>query len=149
MSSKRFTKTIEAPLRRVYDWCTDFRLEGSDGGGSTTNRRILESTRTRSVFVDLFEGARGKPGVAVNVVSLSPPNAWHLDLYGDPRNETVDYNLTSLGKARTRLDMRFRVGLSEIERVWFSKLWDRWASELEEEYMSHTRGRRARAAKVR
>ena len=149
MALRRFSKTIDAPIRHVYEWCTDFRLLNSDGSATKTDRRILESTRTKCVFVDILKGKGRQVGVAVNVVSLSPPRSWHLDLYGDPRNETVDYELRVLGPTRTRLEMRFKVGLSSIERTWFTKLWEGWASEIKKEYRSQSITRRGHRNKVR
>ena len=49
----------------------------------------------------------GKPRSGVNVVTLYPPNAWHLDFMGDEDDETGDYLLTKLSPRKTRLDMKF------------------------------------------
>lgn len=136
MRIRKFSQTINAPLRKVYAWCTDFSLDSSDSEGSTSSRRVLAKTRTKCVFVDLGPNEGGSPKLTVNVVTLQPPDAWHLDLYGDPRNEIVDYKLKELGKVSTRLDMVFKNGLSPSERTWFASLWERWAAEIERESRS-------------
>lgn len=139
MRAKHFSQTIGAPLRRVYAWCTDFRVDPAEARSPGWERRILEASRTRSVFVDLFSGGGSSPRLAVNVVTLKPPAAWHLDLYGDPRSEGVDYRLTRLGRSKTRLDMTFRVGLGPSEKAGFAQLWAQWAAEIERSYRSRTR----------
>lgn len=139
MKLRRISKWIDAPLKAVYSWCTDFSLSESDTKASGFQRRILERTSTRCVFVDVI-GRSGKgPKLALNLVNLSPPRSWHLDFFGDPRNETVDYRLTRLGRGSTRLDMTFKVGLSRAERAGFQALWDKYASEIVEEYRSRSR----------
>ena len=100
------SKTIHAPLRFVYEWCTDYRETDPQITGSKSKRRILLRTKHRVVYM-LSYPSRGKIKTGINVVTLHPPDAWHLDFVGDEDDETGDYTLTSLGARKTRLDMKF------------------------------------------
>ncbi len=144
MTAKRFSQTIRAPLGSVYRWCTDFSVDEVTGDQGVWYRRILEKTRARAVFVDVIDAASGHPKLAVNVVQLAPPDAWHLDLFGDPRNESVDYRLRRRGPDETRLDMVFRVGLGPTEGAGFTALWEGYAREIVHEYRSRRAAPRQR-----
>ena len=136
MKVKKFSKTIDSPLPHVYRWCTDFTEDDPKLTDSTWQRRVLEKTRSRRVFVDIYGREDGNLKLAVNIVSLRPPNFWHLDFFGDPRNEAVDYRLTSLGEKKTRLHMVFRFGLGRSEADWFTALRDKFAPAIEKDYRS-------------
>ena len=58
------------------------------------------------IYVSSYKSG-GKPRNAVNVVTLYPLKAWHLDFIGDDGDEVGDYVLTRLGPQKTRLDMTF------------------------------------------
>jgi class 3 adenylate cyclase len=133
---RSFSKTINAPRRFVFGWCTDFSEDDPKLTGSNFERRILAKTKAKCVFIDLFHGQGGRQNVAVNVVVLKPPNKWHLDLYGDPHNSSLDFKLTELARNRTRLDMTFRESRLDSEAVGFDELWSRYASEIEKDYES-------------
>jgi hypothetical protein len=90
----------------VYDWCTDFREDDYRITSSKARRKILEKTKDRVIYTSRYK-SHGRTKKAVNIVSLRPPNAWHLDFIGDEDNETGDYRLTRLGPQKTRLDMVF------------------------------------------
>jgi hypothetical protein len=92
----------------VFAWCTDFR-EGDPQKylGSKTVRKILEKTPERVIWAVRFKDGKGF-SEGVRAVWLNPPKSWHLDTCGDGR-EVGDYKLTSLGKSKTRLDMKFVV----------------------------------------
>jgi hypothetical protein len=45
------------------------------------------------------------PDIAVDVSRLSPPDPWHTDQVDEDDRESVDYKLTALGAASTRLDL--------------------------------------------
>jgi hypothetical protein len=103
----KLSETFNAPLDYVFAWCTDFREDDGKLTGSKSVRTILEKTEERIVWrVSYKDGKDLKEGV--RAVWLSPPDAWHLDTCGDGR-ERGDYRLTSLGKSKTRLDMKFVV----------------------------------------
>jgi len=140
----RVSKTINAPLSYVYAWCTDFSELDPQLTGSKSRRTILEKTKRRSVYTQIYQGSDGKQKVAVNIVSLKPPRSWHLDYFGEEDDETADYRLKSLGKDKTRLDMVFREKWKNIERVpsvkeqteQTGRVWDMFAAALESDYNS-------------
>jgi len=133
-------KIIRAPLRFVYDWCTDYRETDPRITGSKSKRKILMKTKHRVVYVATYR-SRGKTRSAVDVVTLYPPKAWHLDFIGDEDDETGDYVLSSLGPKKTRLDMtfteRYKVanGPSQAADVRsIHEIWDKYVPALEKEY---------------
>ena len=69
----KVSKTINAPLRYVYDWCTDYRETDPQITGSKSQRRVLQKTKKRSIYVQIYEGADGNEKVAVDIVTLKPP----------------------------------------------------------------------------
>jgi len=122
--SYHLSKIIEAPLPFVYEWCTDFREDDGKLTGSTRERKILEKTKTRVISTQSYM-ENGKESGHVSVITLRPPNAWHLDTAGNAREqETGDYKLTRLGKNRTRLDMVFQVGYGRGSRIPSKKWWE-------------------------
>jgi hypothetical protein len=140
----KISKTIEAPLSYVYDWCTDFRETDPQITGSNSQRKILERTKKRVIYVQIYEGADGEEKAAVNIVTLSPPNSWHLDYFGEEDDETGEYRLKALGKNKTRLDMLFREKWKNIVKIPSvkeqidntDKVWDQYVAALEREYSS-------------
>lgn len=78
---------------------------------------------------------------AVNIVTLHPPRAWHLDSRGDEDDTLGKYRLSKLGPRRTKLDMTFIEAwkvknypsradyLKDIHRIW-----DRYAAALAKDY---------------
>lgn len=138
--SYHVSKIIHAPLRFVYGWCTDYRESDPQITGSKSKRRILMRTKRRVIYVMSYP-SRGKIRTGVDVVTLHPPSAWHLDFMGDEDDETGDYVLTSLGARKTRLDMTFkeqyRIGNapSKAQDVKHTReMWDKYAAALEKDY---------------
>lgn len=137
----RVSKTINAPLRYVFRWCTDFRNDDPSITGSKSQRRILKKTEKMAVYAQIYQGSDGSQKVAVNMVTLGPPNSWHLDYFGEEDDETGEYKLKDLGGGKTRLDMVFKEkwkiekppSLEEQTRQ-TSEVWDKYASALEREY---------------
>jgi len=136
----RGSKTINAPLQFVYDWCTDFREDDNKITGSKAQRKILEKTRQRVIYTSNYK-SHGKPRNAVNIVSLRPPSAWHLDYLGDEDDETGDYRLKRLGPKRTRLDMVFTekykihnapTKAQDLKHT--NEVWDKCVAALEKDY---------------
>ena len=136
------SKTFNAPLEFVFDWCTDFREDDGKMTGSSAKRRFLERSKDRLVWLASYrEDSKDKEGV--RYVRLMPPDAWHLDTCGDGR-ELGDYKLTALGKNKTRLDMVFQVTYDDPDEVedketWEKdarESWDTYASYLEREYQA-------------
>lgn len=133
-------KVIRAPLRFVYGWCTDYRETDPRITGSKSTRKILMKTKHRVVYTVSYRSG-GKTRSAVDVVTLYPPKAWHLDFVGDEDDETGDYALSSLGRNKTKLSMtfteRYKVGKSpsktqDIKSV--HEIWNKYMVALERDY---------------
>jgi len=128
----------------VYDWCTDFKESDPQITGSSSQRTILEKTKKRAIYLVNYRGADGSRKLNVNIITLNPPKAWHLDQFGEEDNETGDYKLTRLGKNRTRLDMVFKEKWKKIakipsvkEQVKHTKeIWDKYLAALERDYIA-------------
>jgi hypothetical protein len=142
----RVSKTINAPIKFVYDWCTDYREDDSQLTGSTRKRIIFEKTKKRAVYAQLYDGRNGKQTVAVDFVTLNPSKkSWHLEFFGEEDYETGDYKLTSLGKSKTKLAMVFREKWkipnppSIAEQIRHTdEVWDKYISALEADYAKAT-----------
>jgi hypothetical protein len=100
------TKTINAPLKFVYDWCTDYREDDNQITGSKTQFKILQKTKRRVIYLRTKE-LNGRTMVGVKMVTLRPPEAWHLDQVGEDEDVIGTYKLSRLGPRKTRLDMTF------------------------------------------
>jgi hypothetical protein len=136
----RVFKVINSPLPFVYRWCTDFRADDNKITGSRTQRKILQKTKKRTIYVSIYGSSR-KPKLGINIVSLKPPKAWHLDFVGEDDDETGDYKLTRLSPTQTRLDMVFREKYkirdhpSQAEDTKHtSDIWDKYVEALERDY---------------
>jgi hypothetical protein len=138
--SYKVSKTIDAPIGFVYDWCTDYREDDLRMIGSENRRNILERTKKRVIWT--VEGMRLPSGTEpVRVVWLRPPDSWHLETCGDG-SEVWDYKLTPLGKNKTRLDMTFTEMSSDKARLQSKEdyigetidHWDKYADCLEKDY---------------
>jgi len=135
-------RVIRAPLKYVFDWCTDFRETDPKIIGSARQRVIIEKTRKRVVFAQVWNEAEGKTRVNVDIVTLKPPDSWHLDMFGSFRNETAEYKLKSLGKGTTQLNVEFKnrwrvvpkIETSEHEVKRLNDIWDGYAEALERDY---------------
>ncbi len=143
----KVSKSINAPLRYVYDWCTDYREDDPKLTASKSQRKILEKTKKRAIYAQIYVGVDGKQKVAVNIVTLKPPSAWHLDYFGEEDDEIGEYRLRSLGKNKTRLDMVFKEKWKEIAKIpskeeqveQTNRVWDKYAAALEKDYISGKR----------
>jgi hypothetical protein len=139
----RITKTFNAPLGFVYKWCTDFRENDLRMVGSATRRVMLEHNNKHVVWRIVPKGAK-KGILGIRSVWLMPPDRWHLDTSGD-KHLTGDYKLTRLGKAKTRLNMKFTetsVDKRKLEapRSWEAETleeWDAYARYLERDYQRY------------
>lgn len=134
------SKVINAPIRFVYSWCTDYRESDTKLTGSKAKRRILLKTEHRVIYVSSYRSG-GKSRNAVNVVTLYPPRAWHLDFIGDDDDEVGDYVLTRLGPQKTRLDMTFeehyktrRAPTKAQDLKHTNEVWDKYVPALENDY---------------
>jgi hypothetical protein len=134
------SKIIHAPLQFVYDWCTDYRESDPQITGTRSKRKVLMKTKHRVIWVASYPSS-GKTRNAVDVVTLHPPNAWHLDFIGDEDDLTGDYTLTSLGARKTKLDMTFKVHYkvrnapSKAQDVkGLHEVWDKYVAALQKDY---------------
>jgi hypothetical protein len=134
----RVSKTVNASLRYVFDWCTDYRDDDPHIIGSKRQRKILGKTKKRVVYVEIYDGDDGKRKIGVDIVTLTPPNSWHLDYYGDDFDEAGEYKLKSLGRGKTRLDMLFKekwriadFPSPDEQNEQSSKIWDKYIAALE------------------
>ena len=141
----KVSKAVNAPLPYVYSWCTDFRSDDPKITGSTSERIVLQKTRKRVIYTQIYTGADGKRKVGLSIVTLRPPRSWHLDFFGEEDDETGEYRLKSLGKDKTRLDMVFRekwkkamVKVPSVEEQVKNtdRVWDKYIAALEKEYSS-------------
>ena len=135
------SKTINAPLLFVYDWCTDYREDDNKITGSNWERTVLEKTKKRVIYTIRYKSGRKTRGRA-SIILLKPPDSWHLAALGDEDDIIGDYKLTTTGKNKTKLDMVFKVKYKEAAEIptkveWERDIgvyWDKYASALEKEY---------------
>ncbi|MGA2461850.1 MAG: hypothetical protein ABSF82_10550 [Candidatus Bathyarchaeia archaeon] len=138
------TKIINAPLRFVFGWCTDYREDDNKLTGSKTKRTILEKTKHRAVYVIEYPDEK-QIKIGFNLVTLSAPYSWHLDYFGQDDDEIADYALVRLGPRKTRLDMVFtekwkirKVPEKAIFTKHISQIWDKYVAALERDYAKTT-----------
>jgi hypothetical protein len=138
----RVTKTIKAPLKFVYDWCTDYRDDDNLITGSKAKFKILQKTKRRVIYLRTYE-RKGRTMIGVKMVTLRPPKAWHLDQVGEDEDVIGIYKLTWVGSERTRLDMTFRekykiseVPTKEEDKKATDQMWDKYVAALERDYTS-------------
>src|SRR6266566_8705164 len=86
-------------------------VHGLHAGGSRPRGGVVpaEDHRThphRVIFEDLEENEDGWDW-GRDVVTLLPPNRWHMDGVGNRRDVTADYVLSPLPDGRTRFDLRW------------------------------------------
>ena len=141
--SGKFTKTVDAPLRYVYDWCTDFRSDDGKFSRSKTRVRVVRLSPEQLVRVRIANTGAKTPVVAVELVRLSPPNAWHKDTIDRIDLDSVDYKLTALGPKKTRVSVviveRWMVPKFPRKAVWLqssSRYWDELVLAIEARYRS-------------
>lgn len=149
---------FRAPLKFSYAWCTDYtpgdaKIAGEDKSFGL-ERRIVARTARQVVFENLYDHGAGWAWER-HTVTLSPPDHWHSDGYGNYHEAHLDYRLTELPEDRTRFDMRWRskpTGLSRgsrspkvvVERF-VLRLWRLRGRALERDYRKSLRkGRRRR-----
>ncbi len=137
----RISKVIAVPLRYAYDWCTDYRTDDGKFSRSRPRYRVIHLSEDRVVRVRTFP-PKGKPlKIAVELVRLHPPDAWHLDQIDERDLNSVDYKLTHLGPKKTRLTLalveRWMVPDFPPKADWVhgtNLFWDRLVAALEERY---------------
>ena len=140
----KVSKVINAPIKYVYDWATDYRSEDNLITGSSWPKMILFRSKKKAVYASYKNGSDGKPKLAVRFVTLDPSSfSWHLDYFAEEDIEDGEYKLTKLAKEKTRLDIVLHNkwkkgrGPSQKEFEEHGKLvWEKYAKALEKDYDS-------------
>ncbi|MGD0257632.1 MAG: hypothetical protein ABSB90_07115 [Thermoplasmata archaeon] len=146
----RLSLVIHAPSRYVYDWCTDYR---SDDGRFSSRRpgpsfRVIKISPRRVLRIRVARGTGREPAIAVDLVRLNPPRSWHLDQIDEADRQSLDYRVSSVGRARTRLHLLVterwvtpKFPTREALRAQVARTWARFATAIEADYRA---GRPAR-----
>ncbi len=146
------SKIARAPRRYVYDWLTDYREDDGRFSRSKPRFRVLRMAKDRIVRVRYSKPSEGGTLMAVELVRLRPPDAWHLDQIDERDLEAVDYKVTRLGPRTTRVELwiteRWMVPEHPSRAEWLeaaNRVWDNLVLNLERSYDS---GRPARGRPV-
>jgi hypothetical protein len=141
----RVSRRINAPLKYVYDWCTDYR---SDDWKLSTRRprtqtHVVRLSKGRVVRVRSTPVGRKDPAISVDLVRLSPPRFWHTDQIDEGDRMSLDYRLTRLGPRTTRIDLLCTEHWIVPQHPSHAKMiqqigatWDRLIGHLEKRYRS-------------
>lgn len=137
----RISKTIDVPLRYAYDWLTDYRASDGRYSRSKPRFRVMKLAADRVVRVRYSNSSAKQFAVAVEVVRLHPPDAWHVDQIDETDFDSVDYKLSSLGPRKTRITLvlveRWMVPKFPAKAEWVGGTkvyWDQLIAALEEHY---------------
>lgn len=135
------TKTVEAPIKYVYEWCTDFRNDDRKFSSSKQRHQVIHVESDRVVRIRVRATPIGSPSVVVELVRLNPPDAWHKDQIDETDLDAVDYKLARLGSRRTRVTLtitvRWMTREHPVRSEWVrsaNKYWDNLVAALEEDY---------------
>ncbi len=103
----RLSLVIRAPSRYVYEWCTDYRASDSRFSKRRPRPtfRVIRVSPRRVVRIREARGVGRDPAIAVDLVRLNPPHSWHLDQIDETDRQSLDYRVTAMGRARTRLHL--------------------------------------------
>lgn len=137
----RVSKVIEVPLHYAYAWCTDYRPDDSNFTRSKARYDVLRLSEDRVVRVRRSPQNSRTLQVAVELIRLRPPDAWHLDQIDERDLNSVDYKLTRLGPKKTRLTLdlveRWMVPNFPARADWVhgtNEYWDSLVAALEKRY---------------
>jgi hypothetical protein len=146
----RVSLVIQAPSRYVYEWCTDYR---SDDGRLSKARprpsfRVIRVSPRRLVRIRVSRGSGRDLALTVERIRLTPPSSWHMDQIDETDQQSVDYRVTSVGRARTRFQLLSTerwvtpdFPTPEELRAQIGRTWARFAAAIEADYRA---GRPAR-----
>jgi hypothetical protein len=134
---------IRAPLRYVYAWCTDYRTD--DGQFSTRvpklRYRVLRLSPHRVLRVRLAPNRRAEPYIAVDLVRLRPPAAWHMDQLDETDHQSIDYRLVAIDRTTTELRLLITERWLTPDhpdprqlRAQVRRTWTRFGTAIEERY---------------
>jgi hypothetical protein len=142
-TSVRVSLVIQAPSRYVYDWCTDYR---SDDGRLSSARtrpsfRVIRISPRRLVRIRVSRGSGRDPALTVEKIRLNPPRSWHMDQLDEADQQSVDYRVSSVGRARTRFKLfsterwlTSEFPTREALRAQITGTWARFAAAIEADY---------------
>jgi hypothetical protein len=146
----RISLVIQAPARYVYEWCTDYR---SDDGRLSRGRprptfRVIRVSPRRVVRIRVYRGSGRDPALTVERIRLNPPRSWHQDQLDETDQQSVDYRVSPVGRARTRFQLLSTerwltpdFPTPEALRAQITETWARFAAAIEADYRA---GRPAR-----
>jgi hypothetical protein len=144
----RVSLVIHAPTRYVYDWCTDYRSDDGRFSNGRASYRVIRISPRRVVRIRVSRGSGRNPRIAVELVGLNPPHSWHLDQIDQTDQQALDYRVSAVGRARTRLQLLVterwvtpKFPTREALRAQVAETWARFAAALEADYRA---GRPAR-----
>jgi hypothetical protein len=149
-TTARISLVIQAPSRYVYGWCTDYR---SDDGRLSKARprprfRVIRISPRRVVRIRIHQGSGRDPALTVERIRLNPPHSWHMDQFDEADQQSVDYRVSAVGRARTRFQLLSTerwltpdFPTREALRAQIAGTWARFAAAIEEDYRA---GRPAR-----
>jgi hypothetical protein len=144
----RVSLVIHAPSRYVYDWCTDYRSDDGRFSNGRARYRVIRISPRRVVRIRVSRGSGRDPRIAVELIGLNPPHSWHLDQIDETDQQSLDYRVSSIGRARTRLQLLSTerwvtpdFPTREALRAQIAKTWAMFAAALEADYRA---GRPAR-----
>jgi hypothetical protein len=139
----QFHKLVRAPLPFVFRWCTDYR-EDDDRITSDIYQyraRIVLREPDRIVRIITVPGHDRNRSTDVEIISLQPPDRWHLYKFSVTDDKRGRYRLTPRGPNATLIQMHFREKWKVRNppsraryRALFNRVWDRYVSEMERDY---------------
>jgi hypothetical protein len=139
----RVSLVIQAPSRYVYEWCTDYR---SDDGRLSSARirpsfRVIRISPRRVVRIRVSRGSSRDPALTVERIRLNPPRSWHQDQLDETDQQSVDYRVSPVGRAKTRLQLLSTerwltpdFPTREALRAQIAGTWARLAAAIEADY---------------
>lgn len=137
----RVSKVVDAPLRYVFEWLTDYRSTDGKFSRSRPRFRVVRLSKDRIVRIRYSRPGTGPLAVAIELVRLRPPNAWHVDQIDEADLDSVDYKLTRLGPKKTRISLvlveRWMVPKFPAKSEWVKStgvFWGRLVDAIEEQY---------------
>lgn len=137
----RLSLAIRAPSRYVYEWCTDYRPSDSRLSRARVTFRVIQISPRRVLRIRVHRGRGRDPAIAVDLVRLNPPHSWHLDQIDETDRQSLDYRVTAMGRARTRLHLLVTERwvtpdhpTKEELRAQVAATWTRFAAALEVDY---------------
>lgn len=153
MTVYEFRSQFQAPVRFVFDWCTDYTPEDPVLEKDNYTRRILSRTSRKVVYEDLSDSPDGWMW-SRQQVSLHPPNRWHAEAMGNHRTWSIDYELVE--RARGVTEMLFRgerratfPGEKNPPKARLEgelrQSWKNFAKALERDYRAHQKSRKRNA----